>query len=136
MTLPAGSRLGPYEILASRRGRDGRGLQGERHAARAHGRGQGAPVTPLAERGGSAALRAGGEDDLAALAPHICALYDVGNQDGVEYLVMEYLEGEPHPLPNFFDAAADGERFLMISSGVEQSPPITLLQNWTAGIKK
>src|SRR5437879_13726196 len=27
--------------------------------------------------------------------PHICALYDVGNQHGVEYLVMEYLEGEP-----------------------------------------
>src|SRR5215469_7348673 len=26
--------------------------------------------------------------------PHICALYDVGNQDGVEYVVMEYLEGE------------------------------------------
>jgi Tol biopolymer transport system component len=26
--------------------------------------------------------------------PHICALFDVGNQDGVEYLVMEYLEGE------------------------------------------
>jgi serine/threonine protein kinase len=26
--------------------------------------------------------------------PHICAIYDVGNQDGVEYLVMEYLEGE------------------------------------------
>jgi serine/threonine protein kinase len=26
--------------------------------------------------------------------PHICALYDVGNQDGTEYLVMEYLEGE------------------------------------------
>src|SRR3989441_9453849 len=26
--------------------------------------------------------------------PHICALYDVGNQDGVEFLVMEYLEGE------------------------------------------
>jgi serine/threonine protein kinase len=26
--------------------------------------------------------------------PHICALYDVGNQDSVEYLVMEYLEGE------------------------------------------
>ena len=25
---------------------------------------------------------------------HICALYDVGHQDGVEYLVMEYLEGE------------------------------------------
>ncbi len=26
--------------------------------------------------------------------PHICTLYDVGNQDGVEFLVMEYLEGE------------------------------------------
>jgi eukaryotic-like serine/threonine-protein kinase len=26
--------------------------------------------------------------------PHICALYDVGNQDGVEYLVMELLDGE------------------------------------------
>ena len=25
--------------------------------------------------------------------PHICALYDVGNEQGVEYLVMEYLEG-------------------------------------------
>ena len=26
--------------------------------------------------------------------PHICALYDVGKQDGTEFLVMEYLEGE------------------------------------------
>src|SRR5712692_1748630 len=26
--------------------------------------------------------------------PHICALYDVGQQDGIDYLVMEYLEGE------------------------------------------
>ncbi len=26
--------------------------------------------------------------------PHICTLHDVGSQDGVEYLVMEYLEGE------------------------------------------
>jgi serine/threonine protein kinase/Tol biopolymer transport system component len=26
--------------------------------------------------------------------PHICALYDVGEQDGVQFLVMEYLEGE------------------------------------------
>jgi Tol biopolymer transport system component len=26
--------------------------------------------------------------------PHICALYDLGAGDGVEYLVMEYLEGE------------------------------------------
>jgi TolB-like protein len=26
--------------------------------------------------------------------PHVCTLYDVGHQDGVDYLVMEYLEGE------------------------------------------
>src|ERR1700756_4570112 len=26
--------------------------------------------------------------------PHICALYDVGRQDDVEYLVMEFLDGE------------------------------------------
>lgn len=26
--------------------------------------------------------------------PHICALYDVGYQDGADFLVMKYLEGE------------------------------------------
>jgi serine/threonine protein kinase len=26
--------------------------------------------------------------------PHICTLYDIGNQDGADFLVMEYLEGE------------------------------------------
>ena len=26
--------------------------------------------------------------------PHICTLHDVGHQDGTDYLVMEYLEGE------------------------------------------
>jgi len=26
--------------------------------------------------------------------PHICTLFDIGQQDGVDYLVMEYLEGE------------------------------------------
>ncbi|MCA1561147.1 MAG: protein kinase, partial [Acidobacteria bacterium] len=27
--------------------------------------------------------------------PHICALYDVGHQNGLDFLVMQYLEGEP-----------------------------------------
>jgi serine/threonine protein kinase len=32
---------------------------------------------------------------LAALShPHICPVFDVGRQDGVDFLVMEYLEGE------------------------------------------
>jgi Tol biopolymer transport system component len=26
--------------------------------------------------------------------PHICTLYDIGTQDGIDFLVMEYLEGE------------------------------------------
>jgi eukaryotic-like serine/threonine-protein kinase len=26
--------------------------------------------------------------------PHICTLHDIGHQDGIDYLVMEYLEGE------------------------------------------
>ncbi len=26
--------------------------------------------------------------------PHICTLHDIGNQDGVDFLVMEYVEGE------------------------------------------
>src|SRR5215203_5201522 len=26
--------------------------------------------------------------------PHICALYDVGSQNGIDFLVMEYLDGE------------------------------------------
>jgi serine/threonine protein kinase len=26
--------------------------------------------------------------------PHICTLYDIGREDGVDYLVLEYLEGE------------------------------------------
>jgi serine/threonine protein kinase len=26
--------------------------------------------------------------------PHICSRYDIGSQDGIDYLVMEYLEGE------------------------------------------
>jgi len=32
---------------------------------------------------------------ISSLAhPNICSLYDVGNQDGIEFLVMEFLEGE------------------------------------------
>src|SRR5712664_833945 len=26
--------------------------------------------------------------------PHICTLFDIGHQDGIDFLVMEYLEGE------------------------------------------
>ena len=32
---------------------------------------------------------------VAALShPHICPVFDVGSQDGIDFLVMEYLDGE------------------------------------------
>ena len=49
----------------------------------------------LSER---ADLRQRFEREARAIAsldhPHICALYDIGHQGGIDYLVMEYLEGE------------------------------------------
>ncbi len=47
--------------------------------------------------------------------PHICALYDIGSQDGIDFLVLEWLEGEtlearlrkgPLPAAQFFEYAA------------------------------
>src|ERR1043165_1442798 len=46
----------------------------------------------------SAMLRERFEREARAISrlnhPHVCTLYDIGHQDGVDYLVMEYLEGE------------------------------------------
>ena len=50
------------------------------------------------EIAGDTELRARFEREARAVAlldhPHICAVYDVGQQDDVNYLVMQYLEGE------------------------------------------
>jgi protein kinase-like protein len=54
-------------------------------------------------------LRARFEREAAAIAslshPHICSVYDVGRQEDIDYLVMEYLEG-PRPA---WRGAASGE---------------------------
>jgi hypothetical protein len=32
-----------------------------------------------------------------------------------------------------YDVSADGQRFLLLASDADSSPPITLIQNWAAG---
>ena len=50
------------------------------------------------ELSGNAELRERFEREARAISslnhPHICTLYDVGREDGIDFLVMEYLEGE------------------------------------------
>src|SRR5207302_10153513 len=91
----AGTRLGPYEITAAL----GAGGMGEVYKARDTRLERTVAIKVLPERlSSSPEVRQRFEREaktISALShPHICALYDVGNQDGVEYLVMEYLEGE------------------------------------------
>jgi Tol biopolymer transport system component/predicted Ser/Thr protein kinase len=95
MTLAVGSRLGPYEVVSPL----GAGGMGEVWKARDTRLERTVAIKVLPEHLSSAPdVRQRFEREaktISALShPHICALYDVGNQDGVEYLVMEYLEGE------------------------------------------
>src|SRR5216683_3607585 len=95
MPISPGSRLGPYEILAA----VGAGGMGEVHKARDTRLDRTVAVKVLpAHLSKSEEIRQRFEREAKTISslshPHICALYDVGNQDGTEYLVMEYLEGE------------------------------------------
>src|SRR5437667_1303773 len=95
MMLAAGSRLGPYEILAP----IGAGGMGEVYKAKDTRLDRIVAVKVLPSHlSQSPELKQRFEREARAISqlshPHICTLHDVGNQDGVEYLVMEYLEGE------------------------------------------
>src|SRR5215467_13919421 len=94
MNLEPGTRLGPYEIF----GLIGSGGMGEVYKARDTRLDRIVAIKILAARLNSIGARERFEREARAVSmlnhPHICALYDVGSQDGVEYLVMEYLEGE------------------------------------------
>src|SRR5271169_1798074 len=95
MTLAAGTRLGPYEILAPL----GAGGMGEVYRARDTRLGRDVAVKVLPEEmaGSPEALARFGSEARAVAAlshPNILALFDVGEADGVRYAVSELLEGE------------------------------------------
>ncbi len=95
MPLAAGTRLGSYEIVAA----IGAGGMGEVYRARDVRLGRDVAVKVLPSHvAGDPELRQRFEREARALAalshPHICPVFDVGQHEGIDFLVMEYLEGE------------------------------------------
>ena len=95
MPLEAGTQLGPYEILSPL----GAGGMGEVYKARDTRLDRTVAIKVLPEHVASDPdLKQRFEREARTVAalnhPHICTLHDIGSQDGVDFLVMEYLEGE------------------------------------------
>jgi serine/threonine protein kinase len=89
-----GRKLGPYQIQGVLVPEEWRGLQSQRHPVESHSGHQGSAAPAFR----AADLRQRFEREARAIAslhhPSICALYDIGSQDGIDFLVMDYLEGE------------------------------------------
>jgi Tol biopolymer transport system component/tRNA A-37 threonylcarbamoyl transferase component Bud32 len=95
MPLAVGTKLGPFEILQP----VGAGGMGEVYRARDTRLGRDVAVKILPERfSQNPELKQRFEREARNISslshPHICALYDIGHQDGIDFLVMEFLEGE------------------------------------------
>ena len=95
MPLAAGTRLGSYEIVSA----IGAGGMGEVYRARDARLGRDVAIKVLPSHvAGNASSRQRFEREARTLAtlshPHICPVFDVGHQDGIDFLVMECLEGE------------------------------------------
>ncbi len=95
MTLAEKTKLGPYEILTA----IGAGGMGEVYRARDTRLGRDVAIKILPQHlTEKADARQRFEHEARAVSslnhPHICTLYDIGHQDGTDFLVMEYLEGE------------------------------------------
>jgi eukaryotic-like serine/threonine-protein kinase len=93
--LEPGLRLGPYEVVDA----IGRGGMGEVYRARDTRLGRTVAIKVLpAHVATNPDLKQRFEREARALAtishPHICPVFDVGAQDGLDYLVMEHLDGE------------------------------------------
>ncbi len=95
MTIKSGTKLGPYEIVAP----IGAGGMGEVYKARDTRLDRIVAIKVLLEHlADNPERKQRFEREAKAISqlnhPHICTLYDVGEQDGIDYLVMEYIEGE------------------------------------------
>jgi serine/threonine protein kinase len=95
MALVPGTKLGPYEIIAPL----GAGGMGEVYRARDLRLGRDVAVKVLPSHLCSDPdLKARFEREARTISalqhPHICTLHDIGHQDNVDFLVMEFLEGE------------------------------------------
>jgi serine/threonine protein kinase len=92
--LPSGAKLGPYEIKEPL----GAGGMGEVYLARDTRLGRDVAVKVLpAHLSSDPELRQRMEREARAISslnhPNICTLHDIGSQDGLDFLVMEHLEG-------------------------------------------
>src|SRR5208282_4969549 len=95
MALISGTKLGPYEIQSPL----GAGGMGEVYRAHDTRLGRDVAIKVLPSHLSSDPdFKARFEREAKAISalshPHICHLYDIGSQDGVDYLVMELLEGD------------------------------------------
>jgi serine/threonine protein kinase len=95
MPLVSGTKLGPYEVVAPL----GAGGMGEVYRARDTRLGRDVAVKILPkEMSADTARKQRFEREAKTISglnhPNICVLHDVGSQDGVDYLVMECVEGE------------------------------------------
>jgi Tol biopolymer transport system component/predicted Ser/Thr protein kinase len=95
MKLATGTRFGPYELLSPL----GAGGMGEVYRARDTRLDRIVAIKVLPQHlSFDPQRRQRLEREARAVSalshPNICALYDVGQQDGIDFLVMEYIEGE------------------------------------------
>jgi len=95
MTLAPGTKLGPYEIVAPL----GAGGMGEVYRAKDTRLDRSVAIKILpAQFSADPVRKQRFQREAKTISslnhPHICVLYDVGHQDGTDYLVMECVEGE------------------------------------------
>ena len=93
--MSAGTSLGPYEIVAPL----GAGGMGEVYRARDTRLERTVAIKVLPSHlNDNSELKQRFEREARTISglshPHICSLYDIGQQDGIDFLVLEYLEGE------------------------------------------